>query len=178
MRNWNFWLLSKMLILLWLPVMCLCLVCMVSLNIIEPSSPNKQQRQEMIVHTIGNNRGHSDRTCTRLWVKWLLPLACKNLQCPRGYSEEEKGLQQFSSRAATMTTDIYRPTKITQDYVPSWKLQVWIDGSISLFCQTPCLLERWSNKSALNCLAWPVHLLFQFSGSRMVIVDILRSQPD
>lgn len=38
----------------------------------------------------------------------IAPLACKNSLCPGGYSEEEKGLQQFRPRAATMTTDKYR----------------------------------------------------------------------
>lgn len=33
-------------------------------------------------------------------------VTCKNLLRPRGYSEEENGLQHFSSRAATMTTDV------------------------------------------------------------------------
>lgn len=38
----------------------------------------------------------------------IVPIACKKLLCPGGYSEEEMGLQQFSSRATTMTTDKYR----------------------------------------------------------------------
>lgn len=53
-----------------------------------------------------NNREDSDSTRKKALSEMIVPLAYKNLLSPRGYSEAEKGLQQFSSRAATMTTDI------------------------------------------------------------------------
>lgn len=120
-----------------------CPVCRVYLHILEPSSPNKKWGQEMIVHTIGNNRGHGDSTCTRLWVKWLYLLPVKICSAPEATQRKKKACSNLAQEQPPWQL-IYRPTEITHYYVCSWKLQLWIDGSISLFCQgTPCLLERW-----------------------------------
>lgn len=85
--------------------------------------------QEMIV-LAKVTMGSSDSTYKRIWVK-LLQLLPVKFAVPWRLLRGRKGQQQFSSRAATMTTDKYRNL-----------MKVWIVWSIALFYQGHSVVKR------------------------------------
>lgn len=103
----------------------------------------------------GNNQENSD-AAQKAPSKMTAPPACRNLLCPRGYSEKEEGLQQFSSRATTMTTDIWAHGNHSPSHVllkPA-NMDWWKHFSLP---RDTLLLRAVIIKSVHNCLVLPVH---------------------